>query len=99
AEESKVRDVRSLSGGERGRVGLAAQLIAPAELLLLDEPTNHLDLDTTTWLQDWLKECDETVIVISHDRAFLDVVADHILHLEGGSGETYRGGYSSFVEQ
>ena len=99
AEESKLRDIRSLSGGERGRVGLAAQLIAPAELLLLDEPTNHLDLDTTTWLQDWLKECDETIIVISHDRAFLDVVADHILHLEGGSGETYRGGYSSFVEQ
>jgi ATP-binding cassette subfamily F protein 3 len=99
AEESKVRDITSLSGGERGRVGLAAQLIAPAELLLLDEPTNHLDLDTTTWLQDWLRECDETIIVISHDRAFLDVVGTHILHLEGGTGETYRGGYSSFVSQ
>ncbi|MHB1296953.1 MAG: ABC-F family ATP-binding cassette domain-containing protein [Gemmatimonadaceae bacterium] len=99
AEESKTRSIKTLSGGERGRVGLAAQLIAPAELLLLDEPTNHLDLDTTTWLQDWLKECDETVIVISHDRAFLDVVADHMLHLEGGTGESYRGGYSSFVSQ
>ncbi|HET8770953.1 MAG TPA: ABC-F family ATP-binding cassette domain-containing protein, partial [Gemmatimonadaceae bacterium] len=99
AEESKTRPIGTLSGGERGRVGLAAQLIAPAELLLLDEPTNHLDLDTTTWLQDWLKECNETIIVISHDRAFLDVVADHILHLEGGTGETYRGGYSSFVSQ
>jgi ATP-binding cassette subfamily F protein 3 len=99
AEESKTRPIGSLSGGERGRVGLAAQLIAPAELLLLDEPTNHLDLDTTTWLQDWLKECDETIIVISHDRAFLDVVADHMLHLEGGTGETYRGGYSDFVSQ
>jgi ATP-binding cassette, subfamily F, member 3 len=54
AEESKTRLVSSLSGGERGRVGLAAQIIAPADLLLLDEPTNHLDLDTTTWLQDWL---------------------------------------------
>ncbi len=99
AEESKTRAVASLSGGERGRVGLAAQLIAPAELLLLDEPTNHLDLDTTLWLQEWLKECNETVIVISHDRAFLDVVADHILHLEGGTTEAYRGGYSSFVMQ
>ncbi|MDH5235729.1 MAG: ATP-binding cassette domain-containing protein, partial [Gemmatimonadota bacterium] len=99
AAESKTRPIGTLSGGERGRVGLAAQLIAPAELLLLDEPTNHLDLDTTVWLQEWLKECDETILVISHDRAFLDEVADHILHLEGGTGETYRGGYSSFVSQ
>ena len=99
AEESKTRSINTLSGGERGRVGLAAQLIAPAELLLLDEPTNHLDLDTTAWLQDWLRDCNETIIVISHDRAFLDEVADHILHLDGGTGETYRGGYSSFVSQ
>ena len=99
AEESKTRPVGTLSGGERGRVGLAAQLIAPAELLLLDEPTNHLDLDTTAWLQEWLKECDETILVISHDRAFLDEIGTHTLHLEGGTGETYRGGYSSFVSQ
>ena len=99
AEESKSRSIKTLSGGERGRVGLAAQLIAPAELLLLDEPTNHLDLDTTVWLQDWLRDCDETILVISHDRAFLDEIADHMLHLEGGTGETYRGGYSSFVSQ
>ena len=99
AEESKARPVSSLSGGERGRVGLAAQLISPAELLLLDEPTNHLDLETTDWLQQWLSESDETIIVISHDRAFLDTIADHILHLEGETGETYRGGYSSFVTQ
>jgi ATP-binding cassette, subfamily F, member 3 len=63
--------------------GLAAQLIAPADLLLLDEPTNHLDLDTTTWLQDWLKRRNETVIVVSHDRAFLDAICTHILHIEG----------------
>lgn len=99
AEESKTRLVNSLSGGERGRVGLAAQLIAPADLLLLDEPTNHLDLDTTTWLQDWLKECDETVIVISHDRAFLDAICTHILHIEAKTGEWYRGNYSQFVPQ
>jgi ATP-binding cassette subfamily F protein 3 len=99
AEESKTRRVATLSGGERGRVGLAAQLVAPADLLLLDEPTNHLDLETTAWLQDYIRELDETVIVISHDRAFLDEIADHVLHLEGGTSETYRGGYSSFVRQ
>ena len=99
AEESKTRRVATLSGGERGRVGLAAQLVAPADLLLLDEPTNHLDLETTAWLQEYIRELDETVIVISHDRAFLDEIADHVLHLEGGTAETYRGGYSSFVQQ
>jgi ATP-binding cassette subfamily F protein 3 len=99
AEESKTRRVATLSGGERGRVGLAAQLVAPADLLLLDEPTNHLDLETTAWLQEYIGELDETVIVISHDRAFLDEIADHVLHLEGGTAETYRGGYSSFVQQ
>jgi ATP-binding cassette, subfamily F, member 3 len=99
AEESKTRKVATLSGGERGRVGLAAQLVAPADLLLLDEPTNHLDLETTAWLQEYIRELDETVIVISHDRAFLDEIADHVLHLEGGTAETYRGGYSSFVQQ
>jgi ATP-binding cassette subfamily F protein 3 len=99
AEESKTRLVSSLSGGERGRVGLAAQLIAPADLLLLDEPTNHLDLDTTTWLQDWLNEADETVIVVSHDRAFLDAICTHILHIEGRTSEWYKGNYSAFVPQ
>ena len=99
AEESKTRAVSSLSGGERGRVGLAAQLIAPADLLLLDEPTNHLDLDTTTWLQEWLRDANETVIVVSHDRAFLDAIASHILHVEGRTSEWYRGNYSQFVPQ
>jgi ATP-binding cassette subfamily F protein 3 len=99
AEESRTRPVASLSGGERGRVGLAAQLIAPADLLLLDEPTNHLDLDTTSWLQEWLNDADETVIVVSHDRAFLDAIATHILHVEGRTSECYRGNYSQFVPQ
>ena len=99
AEESKTRLVSSLSGGERGRVGLAAQLIAPADLLLLDEPTNHLDLDTTDWLQAWLKEADETVIVVSHDRAFLDAICTNILHVEARSSESYKGNYSQFVPQ
>ena len=99
AEESKSRLVSTLSGGERGRVGLAAQLIAPADLLLLDEPTNHLDLDTTTWLQDWLNEADETVIVVSHDRAFMDAICTNILHVEAKSSESYKGNYSQFVPQ
>jgi len=99
AEESKTRLVSSLSGGERGRVGLAAQLIAPADLLLLDEPTNHLDLDTTTWLQEWLGEANETVIVVSHDRAFMDAICTHILHVEGRTSEWYKGNYSQFVPQ
>jgi ATP-binding cassette subfamily F protein 3 len=99
AEESKTRLVSSLSGGERGRVGLAAQLIAPADLLLLDEPTNHLDLDTTTWLQDWLADADETVIVVSHDRAFLDAICTNILHVEARTSESYKGNYSQFVPQ
>lgn len=99
AEESKTRLVSSLSGGERGRVGLAAQLIAPADLLLLDEPTNHLDLDTTTWLQEWLREADETVIVVSHDRAFLDAICTNILHVEARTSEAYKGNYSQFVPQ
>jgi ATP-binding cassette subfamily F protein 3 len=98
-EECKTRLISTLSGGERGRVGLAAQLIAPADLLMLDEPTNHLDLDTTTWLQEWLKEADETVLVVSHDRAFLDAICTHILHIEAKSSEAYKGNYSQFVPQ
>ena len=89
----------SLSGGERGRLGLASQLVRPADVLLLDEPTNHLDLETTEWLVDHLRGLDAAAIIISHDRAFLDQVADHILHLEAGTGFTYRGNYTSFVAQ
>ena len=74
AEESKSRLIATLSGGERGRLGLAGQIAAPADVLLLDEPTNHLDLATTEWLQQYLRELNETVLVISHDRAFLDEI-------------------------
>lgn len=98
-EEAKSSPVARLSGGERGRVALARQLVAPADLLLLDEPTNHLDLETTRWLEEYLRALDATVIVISHDRAFLEAVVDHVLHLEGGTAAAYRGGYSSFVVQ
>ncbi len=88
-----------LSGGERGRVALARQIVQPAELLVLDEPTNHLDLDTTRWLEQYLRESERTLLIVSHDRAFLEVVSDHVLHLEGGTGFTYVGGYTAFVQQ
>ena len=88
-----------LSGGERGRVGLARQLVAPADVLLLDEPTNHLDLDTTRWLERYLRDTERTVVVISHDRDFLATVIDHVLHVEDGTAVPYNGGYEAFVLQ
>jgi ATP-binding cassette, subfamily F, member 3 len=97
--EARTRPLASLSGGERGRVGLAAQLAAPVDLVLLDEPTNHLDLDTIDWLKRYLGEFGETLIVISHDRAFLDEAVDHVLHVAGRTTTAYRGGYSAFVTQ
>jgi ATP-binding cassette subfamily F protein 3 len=99
AAESRTRALAGLSGGEQGRLGLAAQLAAPADLVLLDEPTNHLDLDTIDWLRNYLGEFGETVIVISHDRAFLDATVDHVLHVAEGTAAPYRGGYSAFVTQ
>ena len=96
---ARTTPVSVLSGGERGRVALARQIVMPADLLVLDEPTNHLDLDTTRWLEEYLRESDRTLLVVSHDRAFLDAVSDHVLHLEGGTGFTYVGGYSAFVRQ
>jgi ATP-binding cassette, subfamily F, member 3 len=96
---AQTRPLDSLSGGERGRVGLAAQLAAPVDLVLLDEPTNHLDLETIDWLKRYLGEFGETLIVISHDRAFLDDAVDHVLHVAAGTATAYRGGYSAFVTQ
>jgi ATP-binding cassette subfamily F protein 3 len=99
AAESRARPLAGLSGGEQGRLGLAAQLAAPADLVLLDEPTNHLDLETIDWLRKYLGEFGETVIVISHDRAFLDASVDHVLHVAEQTATPYRGGYSAFVTQ
>jgi ATP-binding cassette subfamily F protein 3 len=97
--EARTRKITELSGGERGRLGVARQLVSPADVLLLDEPTNHLDLDTTRWLEEYLQTTDKTILLISHDRAFLANVVDHVLHFEGTSAFAYTGGYESFVEQ
>ena len=99
AVKARTQGLTQLSGGERGRVGLARQLVAPSDILLLDEPTNHLDLETTQWLEQYLREIDRTVVLVSHDRAFLAAVVDHVLHFEGGTANTYTGGYEAFVAQ
>jgi ATP-binding cassette subfamily F protein 3 len=97
--EARTRSLEKLSGGERGRLGVARQLVSPADVLLLDEPTNHLDLDTTAWLENYLQQTDKTILLISHDRAFLANVVDHVLHFEGDTAFAYTGGYAAFVQQ
>ncbi len=90
--------VNSFSGGWRMRLQLARALMAPSDLLLLDEPTNHLDLDALVWLESWLQRYASTLIVISHDRDFLDAVTRVTLHIEAGSLSRYGGNYSAFEE-
>ncbi|HET8764752.1 MAG TPA: ATP-binding cassette domain-containing protein, partial [Rhodanobacter sp.] len=96
AADMHERAVREFSGGWRVRLNLARALMAPSELLLLDEPTNHLDLDAVLWLEEWLRRYQGTLLIISHDREFLDGVIDHTLHLEGGGVKLYTGNYSAF---
>ncbi|MBD8524170.1 ABC-F family ATP-binding cassette domain-containing protein [Pseudomarimonas arenosa] len=91
--------VASFSGGWRVRLNLARALMAPSDLLLLDEPTNHLDLDAVLWLEQWLQRYTGTVIVISHDREFLDEVCTHVVHLHEGRGRLYNGNYTGFERQ
>jgi ATP-binding cassette subfamily F protein 3 len=98
-ERARVTPVAQLSGGERGRLGLARELVRGGDVLLLDEPTNHLDLETTRWLEQFLRQSSTTVLLISHDRAFLQNVVDHVLYFEGESATPYGGGYSAFVTQ
>ena len=96
APETHERAVQEFSGGWRVRLNLARALMAPSELLLLDEPTNHLDLDAVLWLEEWLRRYQGTLLVISHDREFLDGVISHTLHLNDGRGRLYTGNYSAF---
>ena len=91
--------VSDFSGGWRMRLNLAQALICRSDLLLLDEPTNHLDLDAVIWLEKWLKSYQGTLILISHDRDFLDPVVDKIIHIEQESMFEYTGNYSSFERQ
>ena len=96
-DKARTQSLSGLSGGERGRLGLVQQLVSPADVLLLDEPTNHLDLETTRWLEEYLAGLDATVLLVSHDRVFLQAVVDHVLHLEAGTAFTYTGDYESFL--
>lgn len=88
--------VGDFSGGWRMRLNLAQALMCPSELLLLDEPTNHLDLDAILWLEDWIKAYRGTLLLISHDRDFLDAVVEHIVHVAEQQLTLYRGGYTQF---
>ncbi|HKT30514.1 ABC-F family ATP-binding cassette domain-containing protein [Dyella sp.] len=97
--ETHERAVQEFSGGWRVRLNLARALMAPSDLLLLDEPTNHLDLDAVLWLEEWLRRYQGTLLVISHDREFLDGVITHTLHLNEGRAKLYAGNYSAFERQ
>src|ERR1700709_526630 len=90
--------VNSFSGGWRMRLQLARALMCPADLLLLDEPTNHLDLDALVWLEAWLQRFTGTIVMISHDREFLDAITNVTIHLEDSALTRYGGNYSTFEE-
>ena len=92
-------DVTKLSGGERRRVALCRLLLQKPEILLLDEPTNHLDAESVAWLERFLAEYDGTVMIVTHDRYFLDNVTGWILEIDRGQGIPYEGNYSSWLEQ
>ena len=92
-------DVTTLSGGEKRRVALARLLLQHPDLLLLDEPTNHLDAESVEWLERFLEEYAGTVVAVTHDRYFLDNVAQWILELDRGRGIPFEGNYSSWLEQ
>ena len=97
--EEMMQPVSQFSGGWRMRLNLAQALMCPSDLLLLDEPTNHLDLDAIIWLEDWLKRYPGTLIVISHDRDFLDGVVNVVVHIDDQKLKRYAGNYSAFERQ
>ena len=98
-EEAQHRPLESFSGGWRMRVALAALLFSQPDLLLLDEPSNHLDLEAVLWLEDFLRSYPATILLVSHERDFLNNVVDHILHLGAGKLTLYPGGYDAFERQ
>jgi len=99
SHEQMGEPVASFSGGWRMRLNLAQALMCPSDLLLLDEPTNHLDLDAILWLEDWLKRYAGTLLVVSHDRDFLDGVVEVVVHIDAKKLRRYSGNYSSFEGQ
>jgi len=99
AAEDEARPVDSFSGGWRVRLNLARALMCRSDLLLLDEPTNHLDLDAVIWLEEWLRNYPGTLLMIAHDREFLDRTVSRIVHIEAGAARLYSGNYSAFEEQ
>jgi ATP-binding cassette subfamily F protein 3 len=98
-DEAQNQPLESFSGGWRMRVALAALLFSQPDLLLLDEPSNHLDLEAVLWLEDFLQSYPATIVLVSHERDFLNNVVDHILHLTGGKLTLYPGGYDAFERQ
>ena len=94
-----TRPVASFSGGWRIRLNLARALVCPSDVLLLDEPTNHLDIEAIHWLEEWLQHYPGSVLLISHDRDFIDAVASHIVHIEDQKIHSYKGSYSAFERQ
>lgn len=99
ATELFSKPVSSFSGGWRVRLNLAAALMCPSDLLMLDEPTNHLDLEATIWLEQWLQRYRGTLLLVSHDRTFLDSVIEHVISFENRSLTAYKGNYSAFEKQ
>jgi len=99
SEEQQQQPLSSFSGGWRIRLNLAKALMCPSDLLLLDEPTNHLDLDSILWLENWLKQYQGTLVIVSHDREFLDQSVQYIVHFNNKKLELYKGNYSQFELQ
>ncbi len=92
-------DVTKLSGGQKNRLGMVRLLLSSADVMLLDEPTNHLDVDAVEWLEEFLKTCEKTYVVISHDRYFLDCTTTRVIEMERGQAVTYKGNYSKYLEE
>ncbi|OLR65007.1 ABC-F family ATP-binding cassette domain-containing protein [Peptoniphilus porci] len=99
SEEDFDRDISTLSGGQKSRVALAMLLLEDADLLLLDEPTNHLDIDAISWLEKYLKDVNKAIIIISHDRYFLNNIVSKIVLMEKGETKTYSGNYDNYMRQ